>query len=79
MGMFDYVKYKMKCPKCGETISDFQSKSGECMLSEVEYWEVPNFYSSCNKCGTWVEFNRKVTPERIPISDYKKTVRKKEK
>lgn len=56
MGMFDYVNYEMKCPTCGETVTGFQSKSGPCLLITVDPWSVDNFYSSCKKCGTWIEY-----------------------
>jgi len=69
MGMFDYVKFSMKCPKCGKKVNGFQSKDGECTLNEVEYWKVRNFYSNCDNCNTWIEFNLK--NEKIPISKYK--------
>jgi hypothetical protein len=59
MGMFNWVKLKIKCPVCGEKISGFQTKDGDLTCSEVDYFEINNFYSNCEKCGHWIEFNRK--------------------
>lgn len=70
MGMYDDIKLEINCPYCGKKVSGFQSKSGPCMLLELEYWEVPNFYTACPHCGKWIEYSRKVTPPRIPLSDY---------
>ena len=75
MGMFDYIKYEMDCPKCGNKLNKFQSKDGLCCLARLEYWEVDNFYAFC-QCGACVEFTRKEAREQAPISDYKMTVGK---
>ncbi len=56
MGMFDYVDFVMDCPKCGEKVTDFQTKDKEQNLQWVHPREVENFYSSCNKCKVWIEF-----------------------
>lgn len=77
MGMFDWVKFEMSCPVCGSKISDFQSKSGERVLENVEFWEVDNFYSSCDNCDTWVEFDLKnKARKKYKISDYKMKIEK---
>ena len=55
MGMFDTVIFSMSCPFCQEVIPDFQSKDGECTLSELKPSDVRSFYSSCPKCNAWVE------------------------
>lgn len=59
--MFDYVKYKANCRKCGEPLDNFQSKDGECLLETIEPKDVKRFYTDCDKCGTWNEFE--VTPK----------------
>ena len=59
MGMFDYVNYECTCPVCHSKIGGFQSKSGDCLLETLEPSEVTNFYSSCNKCGCWIDFKAK--------------------
>jgi len=70
--MFDYIKFETKCPNCKTKVDDFQSKDGACMLSELNFWEVDNFYTSCNKCETWIEYNLGRRPNRkITIKDYK--------
>lgn len=77
MGMFDIVKHKMKCPKCGRIIRDFQSKSDLCMLRELDFWEVDNFYAHC-ECGVWIIFTlrNEFFPKRpkYVIGQYKMTV-----
>lgn len=56
MGMYDNVIYKTECPDCKEPLSEFQSKDGPCALVTLEPKDVQNFYTSCPKCGVWVEF-----------------------
>lgn len=64
MGMFDTINVKLPCPKCGTMMKDFQSKDNECLLLKLDPSHVDNFYSTCSKCGEWVEFSRL----RIPTS-----------
>jgi len=59
MGMFDNVDYKCDCPKCGSSVSGFQSKDGDCVLETIKPGSVYNFYSSCNNCGVWIDFTSK--------------------
>jgi len=70
MGMFNYVNWIMKCPKCGNSIYDFQTKDGDLTLRTVEFCEVDNFYSSCNKCGTNVEYTLKPEIRKLITIDY---------
>ena len=70
MGMFDYVNYEMGCPECGSKVSDFQSKDGMCILGELEYWEVDNFYSQCKNCHLWIDFSRETPKEKVPIENF---------
>ena len=73
MGMYDNIKLEVACSSCGAMVSGFQSKDGGCTLSELDYWEVNNFYSSCSKCGLWIEYNRKTPRGKVPLSDYEQT------
>jgi len=57
MGMYDHVNFETTCPQCGGKVTDFQTKDGPRMLSNMEIWEVNNFYSSCTKCKIWIEYN----------------------
>ena len=59
MGMFDYVNFECDCPKCGERVTGFQSKDRDCELGRLEISEVDNFYTKCEGCHTWVEFQRR--------------------
>jgi len=56
MGMFDYVKYKAPCKKCGEELTEWQSKDGECSLSIIEPKDVNRFYTDCKICKSWNEY-----------------------
>lgn len=71
MGMFDYVKYKADCIKCGKPLKDdFQSKSAldeESLLRTLEPKDVERFYTNCEHCGTWNNF--KVIPMKIIQTD----------
>lgn len=58
MGMFDYVKYSCKCPVCNSDVKNFQTKDCECAFREKTIDEVDHFYTACNNCNTWIEFNR---------------------
>ena len=72
MGMFDYVHMIIKCPRCGEKVSGFQSKSGDCCLRTLEFWEVDYFYSDCEKCECYIQFEKKENVrKKLPISAYK--------
>ena len=75
MGMFDNIKFKTKCPNCGNEVDDFQSKDGGCNLNTLNYWDVDNFYSSCDKCGTWIEYTLNKKRPKIPIKNYIRTMR----
>ena len=75
MGMFDNIRFKIKCPNCGKEVNDFQSKDGKCCMFELDYWEVDNFYASCDNCGTWIEYNLKEKRPKISIESYVRTMR----
>lgn len=77
MGMFNEVNFTMKCPKCGEEVTGFQTKDGTLLLDTVEPDSVNNFYSSCDNCykvgeRTWIEFSRvptKMTKRKKPLTE----------
>lgn len=66
MGMFDWVNVKIPCPKCGTSLSNFQSKDYTRTGSIIEPELVDTFYDSCEKCGTWVQYTRYPTHNVIP-------------
>ncbi len=74
MGMFDWVDFKMPCPKCGQEVDGFQSKSGECTMELVKPSEVTNFYSWCENCGTQIEFFRKDEPDDDILKHFRMVV-----
>jgi len=66
MGMFDWINFKIPCPKCGREISGFQSKDGDCLLRCLEFWQVDNFYSYCEHCEAMIEYTlNEKTKEKI--------------
>ena len=66
-GMFDYINFEMECPICKTKVDGFQSKDGSCSLHKISPFEVFNFYSTCPKCGTWIEFNKRyIKPIKEP-------------
>ena len=56
MGMFDWVNYETICPVCWSKVDGFQTKDTDCVLAEVDPCKTAYFYSSCKKCGCWLEF-----------------------
>lgn len=58
MGMFDWVNVQIKCPKCGNTVKDFQTKDSSCGLEIIDPTYITNFYSPCRHCNNWIEFSR---------------------
>ena len=73
MGMFDYVNFEMKCPKCGGLVTEFQSKDAGCDLDKIEPDSVSNFYAPCD-CGAWIEFykprvNRPLRENKLSLDD----------
>lgn len=72
--MYDNIKWEEKCPHCGNIIDDFQSKDGPCAMFMLDYWDVKNFYSSCNKCGTSIEYTKK-RERKVSIERFKRKVK----
>lgn len=68
MGMFDYVKFEMACPKCGKPISEFQTKDLERELITVDYKSTKSFYGMCESCRTWINFIKTKNRNAIGIS-----------
>ena len=68
MGMFDYVNYECICPVCKSKVSGFQTKDGDCVLDTLQPTSVLHFYSSCDKCGCWIDFKAK------PATNFVRTV-----
>lgn len=58
MGMFDYVDAPDQTCSCGATVKDWQSKDGDCQLELLPADAVSNYYTFCEGCGAWWEFNR---------------------
>ena len=56
MGMFDWVNFKVPCPKCGREVENFQSKDGDCLLGTLEFWQADNFYSYCDRCEAMINY-----------------------
>jgi hypothetical protein len=73
--MFDYIKTPELLCECGEKLTGFQSKDGECSLLELDYWQVDNFYTSCNSCNKRVTYSRFNDKPYVPISDYEQVTR----
>jgi len=58
MGMFDSINYECVCPVCKSKVTGFQSKNGDCQLDTLQPQQVNHFYSLCDKCGCWINFDR---------------------
>ena len=57
MGMFDYVKHTAPCMHCGTELTEWQTKSGPCMLEIIETWQAKDMYAPCPKCKKWNEYD----------------------
>ncbi len=73
MGMYDNINYECTCPVCNSKVTGFQSKSGDCLLGNLNPTDVNNFYAPCGKCGCWIDFTAKKT------TNFTRTVRGKDK
>jgi len=75
--MFDEITEvpEQKCQGCGAVLGGWQSKDGPCECTEVAFWRVSNFYTSCAKCGMWHDFSLKTEPTPRPLSDYQLSIR----
>jgi hypothetical protein len=74
--MFDHVfdgnkPFRLPCPTCTEEVSGFQSKAGECTLSNVDWRKLPRFHGHCQACGRWIdlEVEQPVLTRRIMTTD----------
>ena len=55
MAMFDYVEgFECKCPQCGATVDEFQTKQLECLMESVDFVFVDYFYTHCEVCQAWI-------------------------
>lgn len=61
MGLFDYVEYTAPCWRCGTSLTSWQSKDADCEMTTVRPSDVLCFYTSCQKCGAWNQFDRVFT------------------
>lgn len=75
--MYDHVRFECECPQCKTMLNGFQSKDGSCGLYTLDFWDTNNFYTICDSCGLFIDFNIVVRPDRkIVIEDYKVEVSK---
>jgi hypothetical protein len=60
MGMYDTVNVEINCPYCNALIKagSFQTKDLGCDLDVVDAVDVSTFYTSCDKCHSWIEFSK---------------------
>ena len=71
MGMYDRVKAPtLPCKKCGERLSDWQSKDADCECEEVGMGEVDCFYDWCDNCKTMNTYRRKHNPRPDNFEDF---------
>lgn len=56
MGMYDEMNVEIPCPRCGATVTGFQSKDGWCNLDVIDASTVRSFYASCDNCEKWIHY-----------------------
>jgi hypothetical protein len=55
---FDWVDFRLPCPRCGVEIRDFKTKDLCRQHDMVDYRLIQHFYAECD-CGAWIDFIRK--------------------
>lgn len=70
MGVYDNVNISIECPNCKKEVTNFQTKDTNGWFETVDYWECDHFYSSCDYCNAWIDFDRKKPKPEVPLSDY---------
>jgi ribosomal protein S27AE len=74
MGLFNYVKILIKCPKCGKEIGEFQTKDDYCnslYMETVELGSVRECHTVCDNCGAWVQLKlKKERIKKLTLDDY---------
>lgn len=61
MGMYDNITHVANCERCGEPLTDFQSKDGACLLQFLRPVDVAQFHTGCDRCGLWHDYFVDVT------------------
>ena len=62
MDPFNHVTAAVHCPTCGEAVDQLQTKDGT--VEQLRYETVPlesvrSFYGQCDRCDTWLDFERR--------------------
>jgi hypothetical protein len=74
MGLFNYVKILIPCPKCGREVGEFQTKDDSCdslYMELVEFYTVREFHTSCPNCDTWISVKlKKDKLKELTLDDY---------
>lgn len=71
--MYDHVDIKIKCPKCGTILNDFQTKDGPCCYDNIGPLSVFKrgpygkrdtliAYDICENCNCWVDVEMPLVP-----------------
>ena len=66
--MFNYVKFKANCWKCGVELREFQTKDGgELAMKRLLPKAIGNgnLYTSCDNCNAWNEWQ--VIPKEVEV------------
>lgn len=74
MGLFNIVKIRMPCPKCGVEVGEFQTKdeSFESLYMElVDFRTVREFHTVCPGCDVFISVKlKKEKLEELTLADY---------
>jgi len=70
---FNYIAATVHCPTCGETVDTLQTKDGT--IEPLRYETVPldavhSFYGQCERCDTWLDFERRPGAAGTHPSDF---------
>jgi len=74
MGLYNVVKIRMPCPKCGVEVGEFQTKDDSfetLYMEQVEFWTVREFYTICHRCNVFITVKiKKEKLQELTLDDY---------
>jgi predicted RNA-binding Zn-ribbon protein involved in translation (DUF1610 family) len=74
MGLYNIVKVKLPCPKCGSEVDDFQTKDETfdmLYMDTVDFRTVREFHTICPNCNISIRVKiKKEKLQELTLADY---------